>query len=408
MAMMAMADTGPYSLIERSDWRRYDNGKYIGLTFREVRASISPKPGTQTNGPAAGGLLYQGNFLVLEETRRDMRQSAQAVDAVIPVSFQLRRDGAVSIENDQGFPRLRGFPTFPKQQIRPGFKWSAPGNRAVDPLNNGQPVIVSFTAEYEYRGVEDYKGTPVYRIVARYSSRYQGSLRVQTPAEGQPFSRIQDSHTVDILIRVSDGLLLFMRDTLDETFSWPDGSRVQFKGFTLTFGAGIIPLDRDTLIASLEHEIHPEPELPPQTPPVDSTPAPEPVAPIVTGLEGDIELTPVPEGIRLTVKDIRFVSNSADFLPTEQPRLDKIAQALKQVPDRTFLVEGHTAATGDPKGEQELSVERAKHMVDELMRRGIPADRLIYKGWGGTKPLGDNATDAGRARNRRVEITILE
>jgi outer membrane protein OmpA-like peptidoglycan-associated protein len=56
----------------------------------------------------------------------------------------------------------------------------------------------------------------------------------------------------------------------------------------------------------------------------------------------------------------------------------------------------------------ELSVQRAKRMVDELASRGISADRFIYKGWGGAKPLGDNSTDAGRARNRRVEITILE
>jgi outer membrane protein OmpA-like peptidoglycan-associated protein len=47
-------------------------------------------------------------------------------------------------------------------------------------------------------------------------------------------------------------------------------------------------------------------------------------------------------------------------------------------------------------------------MIAELSRRGIPAERFIYKGWGGLKPLGDNATDEGRRINRRVEITILE
>jgi flagellar motor protein MotB len=56
----------------------------------------------------------------------------------------------------------------------------------------------------------------------------------------------------------------------------------------------------------------------------------------------------------------------------------------------------------------ELSVNRAKRMIDELVRRGIPADRFVYKGWGSQKPLGDNATEDGRIANRRVEITILE
>jgi outer membrane protein OmpA-like peptidoglycan-associated protein len=102
------------------------------------------------------------------------------------------------------------------------------------------------------------------------------------------------------------------------------------------------------------------------------------------------------------------VPDSAEFLPAERPRLDLLAEALKQIPDRTFLVEGHTAETGQPSQEMELSVERARHMVEELVSRGISADRFIYKGWGGTKPVGDNSTEAGKSANRRVEITILE
>jgi outer membrane protein OmpA-like peptidoglycan-associated protein len=112
--------------------------------------------------------------------------------------------------------------------------------------------------------------------------------------------------------------------------------------------------------------------------------------------------------VLITIKDIRFAPDSADFLPTEKTRLDLLAEALKQIPDRSFLVEGHTAATGRPAGEMELSIERAKRMVDELANRGIGPERFIYKGWGGTKPIGDNATNPGRAQNRRVEITILE
>jgi outer membrane protein OmpA-like peptidoglycan-associated protein len=96
------------------------------------------------------------------------------------------------------------------------------------------------------------------------------------------------------------------------------------------------------------------------------------------------------------------------MLPAERPRLDMIARVLKETPDRMFLVEGHTAAIGRSTGEMELSVQRARRMVDELTNRGIPAERFIYKGWGGTKPIGDNSNDEGRRLNRRVEITILE
>jgi outer membrane protein OmpA-like peptidoglycan-associated protein len=108
------------------------------------------------------------------------------------------------------------------------------------------------------------------------------------------------------------------------------------------------------------------------------------------------------------VKDLRFAADSEEFLPAEYPRLDLLARALKEVPGRTFLVEGHTASVGRPEGEQELSLRRAQRMVEELVKRGISPDRFMYKGWGGRRPLGNNATEQGRALNRRVEITILD
>jgi outer membrane protein OmpA-like peptidoglycan-associated protein len=381
---------GPYSLVERSDWSRYDNGKYIGHVYREVRSSIVPQKLSN------GVYQYWGNFFVMEETLRDMRQSARAVDEVIPVNFYIDNEEGLIIDNDRGFPEFRNFPTFPANAIKPGAKWNARGNRAVDPLNEGTPVVVPLVAEYEYRGVEDYRNIPVHRIFAKYALRFEGQSSIdainesnreqdggQSSMQRQDF-KIRGTHNVDILIRVADGILLMMRDTLDETYTWPNGSTVRFRGFTLTFGDGLIPLDREAMITNVT--------------------ATEKILPENSG----IDMSSVPEGVKLTVKDIRFEPDSDQMLASERPRLDMIARVLRESPDRIFLVEGHTAAIGRPTGEMELSVQRAQRMVAELASRGIPAERFIYKGWGGTKPLGDNATDEGRRLNRRVEITILE
>jgi len=417
-AALVMSETGAYSIVERSDWRRYNNGRYVGLVRHEVRASILPIPADEHTGTSSKVFLYQGNFFVLQNTLRDMRQSAQPVDAVIPVSFEVHENGDVIIENDQGYPTMRGFPTFPSQGVIPGLKWRASGSRAADPLNLGTPIIIPFLSEYEYRGIEQYQGMRVHRIYAVYAVRYQDADHA---AGG--YARVQGSHKVDILIRVEDGLPIFMRDDLDETYTMADGSTVQFRGFTLTFGAGIIPMDRGQVIASLENTLKirelPNPGVPAVPPPVVPVAVIPPVSEAedrVTvpppandrGQDTAIDLSPVPGGIRLTIRNILFAPDSADFLPAEMPRLDMIAEALKQIPDRTFLVEGHTAATGQTAEEMELSIERAQRMVAELVRRGISADRFIYKGWGGTRPVGDNATNEGRSANRRVEITILE
>jgi len=405
--VLGMSDAGPFTITERSDWRRYDNGKYVGLVRNEVRASIIPQIVNIKNEDST---LYQGNFLVLQSTLRDMRHSAQAVDAIIPVSFEIMKNGNTVIEDDRGFPMLRGFPAFPNQRVTKGVKWRAPGNRAVDPFNTGSAVIIPFTAEYEYRGSEYYRDILVHRIYALYGYNYQN------PIPAHPYARVMGGHKVDILVRAADGLPIFMRDDLNITYTLADNTKVEFKGFTLTFGTGLVPLNKGEVIASLGNTLN-------IRPPASSsgsgsggtstgTKTPQPKTPEINtnDLQNDssIELTPVPEGIKLTIKDIRFIADSPQFLPAEIPRLDSIANALKQIPDRTFLVEGHTASTGQPVNEMQLSMERAQSFINELVKRGISAERFIYKGWGGTKPVGDNATDAGRSANRRVEITILE
>jgi len=417
-SVITMTGTGAYLILERSDWLRYDNGKYTGLARHEVRSTIFPKQVAKNNNSSNRTFLYQGNFFVLQNTLRDMRQNAQPVDAVVPVRFELGENGSIVIENDRGFPAMRGFPSFPAQSVRPGLKWQAPGTRAADPLNLGNPAIIPFTAEYEYRGDETYKDMQVHRLYASYATRYQNNA----PA-ANGYTRVQGSHKVDILVRVEDGFPVFMRDDLDETYTMADGSTVRFKGFTLTFATLIIPMDRGEVIASLGDKLGveklPDPGAVVSTgPPASQQTGPRPISEAedrppptanTPGLQNSgIDLEPVPEGIRLTIRDLHFVADSAELLPDERPRLDLLANALKQIPGRTFLVEGHTAATGRPAGEMELSVDRAKSIVDELVKLGIAADRFIYKGWGGTRPVGDNANNAGRSANRRVEITILE
>ncbi|MDR2659501.1 MAG: OmpA family protein [Spirochaetaceae bacterium] len=366
--------TEPYTIVERSDFSRYDNGKYIGHVYREVRAAINPS-GTEQDGSTR----YKGNFIVMEETVRDMRQNARPVNAVVPVNFALNANGGIRIDDDRGFPALRNFPFYSQNGITKGDTWKAAGQRAVDPLNENKTLILPFTAVYEYKGIEDYKGIPVHRIEASYKSDadFSSVSAAGLRQTDDKFSKLTGKHDVTILIAVENGMMLLSRDVLDETFSWNDGKTVRFKGFTLCFAQGIIPLDGGKIKKGIENV-------------------------------GGIELEPVDAGLRLSIRDLQFASDSSELLPSESARLDRIAASLAGIEGRTFLVEGHTASTGRPENEMKLSQERAKRIVDELAARGIPLGRFIYKGWGGAKPVGDNNTDAGRKLNRRVEITILD
>jgi outer membrane protein OmpA-like peptidoglycan-associated protein len=123
----------------------------------------------------------------------------------------------------------------------------------------------------------------------------------------------------------------------------------------------------------------------------------------------DVNVRAVDEGVSITLEDIGFYPDSAVMLPGEQVKLDRIAEILRRYPDRDILVSGHTALAGTAEGRTRLSLERAKTVTDYLLSKNVrSADRMVIRGHGADKPIADNATEEGRRRNRRVEITILE
>lgn len=110
----------------------------------------------------------------------------------------------------------------------------------------------------------------------------------------------------------------------------------------------------------------------------------------------------------LNLSVINFGSNSA-VLPKDSVELLKRAAALlKSAPNGTRIeVAGHTDNTGDPAYNVYLSEKRAKAVREELIKDGVKADALVVKGYGGARPVTSNDTRDGRARNRRIEFTVL-
>ena len=84
--------------------------------------------------------------------------------------------------------------------------------------------------------------------------------------------------------------------------------------------------------------------------------------------------------------------------------LAEVVKLLQENPPLRLAVEGHTDDAGTPAHNQQLSESRAQAVMRDLTSQGIAASRLLARGFGQTKPLADNATEAGRAKNRRVEL----
>ena len=493
--------SGGYSLVERTDLRRYENGKYKGLTSREVRSFISPS--LSPDGSFSNERWYDGSFYVNEETLRNSQSVTAGIHDSIPSVFRISANGKLTMFEDNGYPSFRSFPSFPTVPVSVGERWNAMGERAVDPLYKGIFTRIPIFVQYEFVGSEVYKGEAVYRIRAMWQTNY-GANKIDWKGDAELIKAL-GGHKADIIVRQSTGEAILVLDNVDETFVYKDGLQVQFKGKITLFTEFPPAVEHEKILPALakiatvkegssntqkktkdnvsETKIVSEKTSPEtkdssssviewsdgdkgdtsgengskskkkeakqkekgkkkdegasEKQPSEDIAKEQKVAKseaksekqktkeevkaenfakiTEAAKEGDdgsaknnmiVEETPA--GIRLSMRDIRFKADSDEVLPSESYRLDEIAKVLKMVPDSQFLVEGHTAAVGKPQGEKTLSEQRAHKIAEELAKRGIPATNFITRGMGGTKPVASNATESGRAQNRRVEITILE
>ena len=106
--------------------------------------------------------------------------------------------------------------------------------------------------------------------------------------------------------------------------------------------------------------------------------------------------------------DISFDTGRADIKPNLRPILDQFASGLSGQPNTEVRIIGHTDNTGSDATNDALSVQRAQSARQYLAARGVDPNRIVIAGRGEREPIADNSSEAGRARNRRVEIFLGE
>ena len=115
--------------------------------------------------------------------------------------------------------------------------------------------------------------------------------------------------------------------------------------------------------------------------------------------DGDNLLLRMPSGIT-------FAYDKADVQPQFQPTLNDVASVLSQYPKTYIDVYGHTDSDGSDAYNQTLSERRAQSVANYLVGKGVQSARIATRGFGETQPIASNATEEGKAANRRVEIKI--
>jgi OOP family OmpA-OmpF porin len=158
----------------------------------------------------------------------------------------------------------------------------------------------------------------------------------------------------------------------------------------------------------------PPPPPPPPPPPATTEPAPAPT-PSASATPAPAPTTapaaePVLKKDKLELPgEIAFESGKSVIKPESEPIIDALKNYLEKTPRVTKLrIEGHTDNVGSPESNEKLSGERALAIKKALIAKGIKAERLLAVGFGQNKPVADNATDEGKAKNRRTEFRVAE
>ncbi len=151
----------------------------------------------------------------------------------------------------------------------------------------------------------------------------------------------------------------------------------------------------------------PAPEPAPE--PMAAAPAPAYVAPEPAPAPAPAYVAPEPAAPqKLVLEGVNFDFDKATLRQEDVSELDKNVEALKAWGDVNIEVAGHTDSKGSDAYNMELSQQRAEAVRNFLISRGVAADRLTAKGYGESQPVADNATEEGRFKNRRVELTPLK
>lgn len=362
-----------YRLIAVNDQRISLNGVFLRDAQIVTRAQINRSPYDETRA------AYDALFFLTQSTRR----APEPVGVVERYPSHYLRDatGAMEIERRYLMPVVRDFPLFPDRAISPGESWSGRAwelHDLSDAYALPEPLTFEVPVSYRYAGREESNGRQLHRIEAEYNIFHQEVYH----AALYPQQIVGRSHQV-LWWDQENGRLERVEEEYLIRFFLNDGQTITYEGRSVTTGEEARPIDRATI-----HELRKEIEQ-------------DGIAD--TGVRSD------EDGIAITLENIASPPDSARITPEERRRIEYIAEILRRYPDNDLLITGHTALAGSEEGRRRLSVERARAVGQLLIDLGVrEASAVLYRGLGATEPIADNATEEGRRRNRRVEITILD
>ena len=122
----------------------------------------------------------------------------------------------------------------------------------------------------------------------------------------------------------------------------------------------------------------------------------------------NLQLRETESGVVVTLGDVLFSSGQAMLVEGGRSSLEEVVDLLQTEPNKKIRVEGHTDSSGDAEANLLLSEQRAQAVLEALVSMGVESDRISSLGMGEDFPIASNEDEEGRARNRRVDVILLD
>lgn len=382
-----------------------DKFKTISTSRENVFLNGELLYGTQILNRMASEVVDERNGVAIHKALFQLAEERMSGDGASK-SFQWTQDyesvfgrdsrGRISIADKYIMPTVRNVPVFPERSINTGEKWDAEGYEAHDlgpSFGINSLYRLPFTAHYTFLGDRDWRGKPYKAVSISYTVNNSPEDFLEDAPLDFPGSRnggltprrVHGESSQVVYWDSALGQPVGAEENFKLIFEMSDGNVYEFSGNAEAEIIESPEMDKNAIAGDILRELTDE------------------------GVDA-ADVRVVEEGVKINLEDIMFEPDTAILVPGEEKKLEKIGELLRRYPNRDILVGGHAArAGGTERSRQQLSQERAAAIASYLIEQGVRSpDRIIARGYGSQNPIADNNTEAGRKKNRRVEIIILE
>lgn len=355
---------------------------------------------------------YDASFMTTEDSTGAMTGNKMQWGDEYHSVFARDAQGTYTIGDEYFMPTVRDVPIFPQKAVAPGETWTANGHEAHDMrrvFGIEKPYKVPFTATYTYLGtvkkttsdkkqlsyaaasattIKPSDGPSQTSVLHVFNVKYTLYYESPAPTESQTYqdypAMTMGFSNQTIYWDAEKGGIDHYKEDFRILIETSYGNLFEFRGDAHAEVNEFVQTNTEDALTKVQNEVN---KLG-----LDN----------VTVKKGD-------KGLTISVEDIKFKADSSELLDSEKIKLQKIAKILSAYPNNDILVSGHTALAGTEKVRQMLSEERAQAVADYLIDLGVRDKYHIFtQGFGATKPIASNDNEAGKAKNRRVEITIMD